>query len=628
MSIPIRVLIVEDSEDDSVLIVRELERGGYDPKFERVENRQAMRDALSRLTWDVIVCDYAMPKFSMAEALETLQKSGLNLPFILVSGTVGEEVAVEAMKTGADDYIMKDRLARLVPSIERELREAQKRRQVSVIQEQLKLLSHAVEQSPAVVVITDSKGNIEYVNPKFKDITGYTYKEALGNNPCIMKSGKHTQEFYKGLWATITSGKVWRGEICNKKKGGELYWESASISPVKNKEGTISHFIAVKEEITERKRIDDTIQALVKSTVGTTGQDFFDGVVSSLCEWLGVDCAFMGQIVDGNTVKSLSMQLDGKIINDCNYTLDVIPTPCGNVAESGYCVYPEGVCKLFPNDTVLLEMGAEGYVGTPLQDKNGKVIGLLWAVSRHKLNIPLRTAEVMDIIAAKASTEIERMRADEQIKASLREKEVLLKEIHHRVKNNLQIVSSMLNLQSEYIKEKKTIDVFRESQARIKLIALVHEQLYQAEDLARVDFAEYVRNLINYLLRAYGVNCNCLSTKINGNNVFLDVNTAIPCGLIVNELVSNSLKYAFPACTSGEGKMSKGKIEGKICVSLSPEDDKYTLIVSDNGAGFPEDLDFRNTTTLGMQLVKTLTDQLEGSIKLDVSNGTEFKITF
>ena len=246
MGTPIRVLIVEDSEDDTALIVRELKRNGYDVMFERVDNHKAMKNAFDKQEWDAVIADYAMPKFSMEEALELLRESKHDIPFVLVSGTIGEDVAVEAMKAGADDYIMKDKLSRLVPAIKRELREAKRRR--------------------------------------------------------------------------------------------------------------------------EHKQAEAAIQTLVRSTVGTTGQDFFDRVVRSVCEWLGTDCAFIGQIGDGNNVKALSMQLDGEIINDFGYSIS--DGPCENVTKEGYCVYIEGVCKLFPNNKVISEMGAEGYVGIPLRDKS------------------------------------------------------------------------------------------------------------------------------------------------------------------------------------------------------------------------------------------------------------------
>lgn len=132
------------------------------------------------------------------------------------------------------------------------------------LEEQLKTLSCAVEQSPSTILITDTSGNIEYVNPKFTQLTGYTYKEAIGQNPRILKTDKTPPEVYECLWEMITSGKEWRGEFCNKKKNGKLYWESASISPVKNSEGAITHFVAVKEDITECKKMEENLNLFNK----------------------------------------------------------------------------------------------------------------------------------------------------------------------------------------------------------------------------------------------------------------------------------------------------------------------------------------------------------------------------
>jgi two-component sensor histidine kinase len=212
----------------------------------------------------------------------------------------------------------------------------------------------------------------------------------------------------------------------------------------------------------------------------------------------------------------------------------------------------------------------------------------------------------------------ERKRAEEQIKASLQEKEVLLKEIHHRVKNNLQVISSLLYLQSKNIQDRQTLEMFQDSHYRVRAMALVHERLYQSQDLARIDFAEYVRSLANHLFRSYGVNTNVIQLKINVHNVFLGVDMAIPCGLIINELVSNCLKHAFPG---GRG--------GEIQIELPADDDgQCTLVVSDNGVGCPEDLDFRDTGSLGLQLVNMLVEQLEGTIELDRGGGTAFEIRF
>lgn len=211
----------------------------------------------------------------------------------------------------------------------------------------------------------------------------------------------------------------------------------------------------------------------------------------------------------------------------------------------------------------------------------------------------------------------DRKQAAEQITASLKEKEVLLQEIHHRVKNNMQVICSLLNL-SGAVEESKTLELLQKAQNRVASMALVHEQLYQSKDLARIDFAEYIQNLVCNLFSSYDVGSDQVALKINVDNVLVGINAAIPCGLIINELVSNSLKYAFPS-----------KEKGEVCIDLYLENNNYfALIVSDDGIGLPVDVDFQNTKSLGLRLVAALTKQLSGTLLIKRNIGTKFKITF
>ncbi len=210
----------------------------------------------------------------------------------------------------------------------------------------------------------------------------------------------------------------------------------------------------------------------------------------------------------------------------------------------------------------------------------------------------------------------EKDRAREELKSSLQEKEMLLKEIHHRVKNNLQIVSSLLSLQTTSLDRNDPSAALRDSQSRIRSMALIHEKLYKSHDLGHVDFAEYVRSLTASLARSYTSGAG-VKMSADVENVMLDIDKAIPCGLIINELVSNSLKYAF-----------RDRGTGEIRISLARDSGSYVLTVGDNGAGLPPGLDFRNTPSLGLQLVDTLVGQLEGTIELLPGTGTTFRITF
>ncbi len=268
-----------------------------------------------------------------------------------------------------------------------------------------------------------------------------------------------------------------------------------------------------------------------------------------------------------------------------------------------------------------------GTIGTPSEIRVDSPEGSRWLDVRISL-LPIdgekragRLIVMRDITELKRSHEslqaemIERKRAEERIKLSLQEKEVLLKEIHHRVKNNLQIISSLLNLQSSNL-NKEAAAAFKESQNRIKSMALIHEKLYQSSDLSRVDFGEYVGCLTTHLVRSYTSNPG-VSVSMDIRGISLDIDTAIPCGLIINELVSNSLKYAFP-----DGRT------GIIHIDMALDNGAYRLTVGDNGIGLSQGTNYRNTGSLGLQLVDTLVDQLEGTIELVPEKGATFMITF
>ena len=240
-----------------------------------------------------------------------------------------------------------------------------------------------------------------------------------------------------------------------------------------------------------------------------------------------------------------------------------------------------------------------------------------------------RTKDLDKIINELSHEIIVRKKTEAKVQSSLEEKgklleekEVLLKEIHHRVKNNLQVISSLLYLSSKKAKDRETLNMFKDSQNRVKSIALVHERLYQSKDLGKIDFKEYVKRLTNDLFRSYAVDPSLIDLKININNLFIDVDFAVPCGLIINELISNSLKYAFQSAWE-EKKIGIIKIE-----FYKNGSDELILIVSDNGIGMPARLNEKKKGSLGLQLVDSLVAQLDGSVEVDSSGGTIFEIKF
>ncbi len=208
------------------------------------------------------------------------------------------------------------------------------------------------------------------------------------------------------------------------------------------------------------------------------------------------------------------------------------------------------------------------------------------------------------------------------------------KEIHHRIKNNLQVISSLLALQSENFRDDAVVEAFRESQNRVISMSLIHEELYKSRDVETIDFATYLRELTSDLLQSYKVGSSDIRLKLDLDNISLGIDSSIPLGIIVNELVSNSLKHAFPESGKGEIRIKLSRLsEAKQNIS-EPEDSIgeknkcFTLLVADNGVGFPEYIDFKSTSSLGMQLVNTLVDQIDGSITLKRGAGTDFIIQF
>ena len=229
------------------------------------------------------------------------------------------------------------------------------------------------------------------------------------------------------------------------------------------------------------------------------------------------------------------------------------------------------------------------------KDENGKVIanhGIMRDITEQKEN-------------------------EARIKASLEEKEILLKEINHRVKNNLQIISCLLSLQGREIQDPVVLQYFKNSQDRIKAMALVHEKLYQSQDLARIEFSDYLKTLAKDLRSSYGIDARNVQLNIEAESMLLSVDIAIPCGLIVNELISNSLKHAFPNNRSG-----------LISVEAHTADGKHTLIVKDDGVGLHKDFDIRSAKSLGLTIITALSGQLGGKVETENQDGANFCITF
>jgi PAS domain S-box-containing protein len=282
-----------------------------------------------------------------------------------------------------------------------------------------------------------------------------------------------------------------------------------------------------------------------------------------------------------------------------------------NYASWRLLVHPEDLDRVEEGLRLSIENGKGFAIDLRMKLKSGR---WKWVSTRGKVVERDEQEKALRMVGT-LSDITDRRKSEEMIETSLREKETLLKEIHHRVKNNLQIISSLLNLQARSIGNEKLEEIFRESQDRITAMASVHSLLYKSQNFAEINFGEYVRETASQLFRSYKTSSAVISLVIHAENVMLPIDTAIPCGLIINELITNTLKYAFPGAREGEIKIEMNRTENGI-----------RLHYEDNGIGFPKDVDFSNTQTLGLKLVHMLVKQLDGSIEQDTNGGTRYAI--
>jgi PAS domain S-box-containing protein len=257
---PLRVLILEHAPADAELTVAALERAAYDVQATVVAGRDEFLAALAGETYDVVLADYRLPDWNGLDAFADLRIHGWETPFILVTGTLGEERAVECVKLGIADYVLKHNLARLPLAVRRALDERQVRGERTRAGELIRKLTQAVDQSPASVIITDTAGNIQYVNHRFTELTGFTAEEALGRNTRILKSPHAPAELYRDLWQRLLEGRVWQGELPNRTKSGAVRWHAMTIAPVRSPEGAVTHFLATQEDVTDRKRAEQELR--------------------------------------------------------------------------------------------------------------------------------------------------------------------------------------------------------------------------------------------------------------------------------------------------------------------------------------------------------------------------------
>jgi PAS domain S-box-containing protein len=448
-------------------------------------------------------------------------------------------------------------------------------------------LENIVENIPDIIFVKNAdKLDFKRVNKAAEDLFGHSREKLLGNTDYDFFPKEEANFFTQKDRKVLQNKKLLDipQETIETKNLGQRILHTKKI-PILNKEGTPQYLLGISEDITELKKAEKKIRESEKKyreVVETAGESIIlidkIGNITEVNQKTSVLTGFERKELLGKSLMTLAPKM--------KMNLEVL----------------SAFKDIIIGKEVELDL---------VNRKNGEKKTVIAHYS------PLRDEEKIEGVVVVLEDITELKNRENTLNKSLEEKEMLLKEIHHRVKNNLMIISSLLNLQSSYIKDKASQDVFKESQNRARSMALIHERLYQSTDLKRIDFGDYITSLANELFHTYVADPNLIKLKIYVDDIFLDINTSIPLGLIVNELITNSLKHAFP-----DGKM------GEINIEFHKKDTHYEFTVKDNGIGFPEDIDYQNTDSLGLQMVTSLTDQIDGEIELDGNNGTKFKITF
>jgi PAS domain S-box-containing protein len=478
------------------------------------------------------------------------------------------------------------------------------------------------------IYMLDPAGRVESWSAGAERLKGYSPEEILGQHFGCFFPGEDVQSGKPGrMLEAATAVGSFEQEGWLVRKDGSRFLANVLLTALRDRAGRLRGFSAVTRDITQRRLAEEKLKVLNESLeqrlaagLATSEQQSRELALSQIA--MRNQTRILQLILHGIGDAVVVADADGRflLVNPAAERMFGLGTPEMTLDEwrrRHDCYLPDQVTPYplqdWPLERTLRGEGVDNaeVFWRPADHPEGRWLNAVGRPLRDENN-ELRGGVVVfrDVTAHR--------RAEEQIKSSLREKELLLKEIHHRVKNNLQVIYSLLSLQSDYVKDQRSLELFRESQNRIKSMALIHQELYKSGDVETVDFAAYVHDLAANLFRSYGVRAHVIRTRIEITGILLPLQTAIPCGLILNELVTNALKYAFPAGRSGE-----------IRIAFSPDPaDGFILTIADDGIGLPKDIDFRNTESLGLRLVVTLVQQLKGAIELLPGPGTEFCITF
>ncbi|MHC0063872.1 PAS domain S-box protein [Nostoc sp. UIC 10890] len=516
------------------------------------------------------------------------------------------------------------------------------------LQEQNEFLRRIFENIPLMIALIAPNGKLQWVNQEWENILGWKLQDCQTHD--VLEALYPNSEYRQYVISFVQSAQRNWSDFRTQVRDGRLL--DTSWTNIKLSNGQI---IGIGQDITERKQTELALKAqaereqLMRTVAqrirqSLNLQDILNATVKEVRDLLGVDrvvvyqfdSEMIGTIVAESVEPGWTVSLGVEIHDTCFQTGAGVEYYQGrkraiaNIYEAGLTDCHVRLLEQFEVKAnlvvpILLEVGS--------QSSGSHLWGLLVAHQcssfRHweenqldlldQLTVQLAIAIQQSSIFEQAQTElVQRQKAQVKLKNALAEKEVLLKEVHHRVKNNLQIVSSLLQLQSQTLKDPEVIKVLRESQNRIESISLIHKNLYTSANIGQINVADYIHNLAASLLISYQIWPGRIGLETDIDSVSLNVDQAIACGLVINELISNALKHAFP-----------NQQAGTISIALRNIGNSIEMTIRDNGIGLPDNLDWKNTDSLGLSLVYDLViEQLEGDITLERNHGTGFKIQF
>ena len=721
----LRLLLIDDNPNDRALALRELKKE-FQVKATEIKDAKGFNKVLKKFDFDIVIIDYQLGWATGLEILNALKASYPSCPVIMYTGTGTEEIAVEAMKKGLDDYIVKSpkHFKRLPTAVSMALergREHQRRKDAEeALRASEEKYRNIFDNVKEMVIYVSKYGKIIDVNERVEDIFGFKRDEVIGKNfmklgaislkqlPRVIKLFRHAGKVGKVEDTTGKSINLMEFEV--KRKNGKKAFIETSTTAIK-KDGKLEGFLSIIRDISERKQGEEKLKES-ETKYRTIIENINDALIihdfkgkiidinENTCKLFGYDHHKIigkkfSKFTTKESAKKIKSQLkqlikEGFMVFDSEAKKSdgaIVPI---NISAKVVSKKDNGIIQSFIRDITnrkqadeALRESKEKYhnliegtfdiVQSVNPDGSFNFVNRAWHETLGYTKNDLKKITLFDIIhpeslqkckklfskviTGESITDIEasfiskdgrkiliegnvkprflndkiiathgffrdvtdRKRTDEKLQSSLREKEVLLREIHHRVKNNLQIISSLLDMGSMRTSNHEAIDLFTDASAKVHTMAIIHSQLYRSERFDQIDMESHIQELVDYLSQTYAAKKGFVTSIIEQSHVRLPVIQAIPCALALNEAIANSFKHAF-----------KEVQKGTIVISMQRSADNTIFIRGkDDGIGIPKEIDIHRADSLGLKLMRNLVqEQLNGKLQVKRNKGTEIIIEF